>query len=92
VKPVRITGVYSGPEYIHTYPDGNRTNFVTLSFLCQVTGGELGGDPKETAEVRFFAPDALPAMHPRFTRRIHDALSGKLAAAFDDPPLHDPDA
>ena len=89
VKPLRITGIYSGPEYIHTYPNGNQAAFVSISFLCQVTGGELGGDPEETAEVRFFAPEALPAMHPRFIRRIRDALSENAPAAFDNPPLPD---
>jgi mutator protein MutT len=83
VQPVRITGVYSGPDYFHTYPDGNRTVFVTISFLCEVIGGQMGGDPEETVEVRFFAPSSLPGMRPRFARRIHDALRGNADAVFD---------
>ena len=83
VRPLRVSGVYSGPEYFHTYPDGNRVAFVTVSFLCVVLGGELGGDPEETAEVRFFDPGVLPEMRPRFTRRIQDALKGNAEASFD---------
>lgn len=73
VEPVRVAGVYGGPEFIVTYPNGDETQYVIIAFECAVTGGEPRPDGDETMEVRFWSqretaglpmPPWLPAILP----------------------------
>jgi len=42
VEPLRLTGLYSDPDYVLiTYPNGDRVQFVSATFECQVVGGRL---------------------------------------------------
>ncbi len=82
VEPKRLVGVYSGSEFRFAYPNGDQVNVVSALFECSVAGGQLQADGDESLEVRFFAPDALPPLLPRHTRRIHDALASRKEAAF----------
>jgi 8-oxo-dGTP pyrophosphatase MutT (NUDIX family) len=61
VRVKRLIGVYSDPrEYaIATYPDGNMNQLMSLSFECELTGGELTLSHEGT-EVGFYPLDALP--------------------------------
>ncbi|MBB6118337.1 NUDIX hydrolase [Nocardiopsis algeriensis] len=61
----------------HTYPNGDRVQFLDLAFRCRPVGGAPSAEGDETLEVRWFAPDELPRMHPRITRRIDDARSDR---------------
>ena len=73
VEPVRVAGVYGGPEFIVTYPNGDETQYVIIAFECAVTGGgEPRPDGDETVDVRFWSRDeaaglphaALAPRHP----------------------------
>jgi ADP-ribose pyrophosphatase YjhB (NUDIX family) len=84
VEPVRLVGIYSDPAYTQiTYPNGDRVHFVSATFHCRVTGGELRADGEESLEVAYFSardlPDPVVCDHEA---RIHDALSGRTAAFF----------
>lgn len=72
----RLIGVYSSPHRIFEYADGRRTQFVILSFECEVIGGELALT-NETTEYGYFSPEELSGMdvmeHHR--ERIADALA-----------------
>lgn len=47
VEIQRLIGVYSTPDALVVYPDGNQAQFVSLCFEARVNGG----DPSTTSEV-----------------------------------------
>jgi len=81
VRVTRLLGVYTSPDLIVEYADGNKFQIVGFSFEAQVMGGELGLSD-ETTDYGYFAPDQIESMdlmeHHR--ERIADALAGQTAA------------
>jgi len=81
VRVTRLIGVYSDPNQLVIYSDGNKAFFVVLSFEVEVTGGELGLSD-ETTEYGWFSlaeMDSMP-MHGRHKDRVMDALLGQAEA------------
>jgi ADP-ribose pyrophosphatase YjhB (NUDIX family) len=79
VRIKRLIGVYSDPREfaIATYPDGAMNQLISLSFECEIEGGELTLSHEGT-EVGFYPLDALPKPILLTHRvRIDDALAGK---------------
>jgi 8-oxo-dGTP pyrophosphatase MutT (NUDIX family) len=80
VRVERLTGFYTGPEQINTYPNGDRVWLATAVFLCRITGVAPRPDEVETSDVRFFRFDELPfegnPWGERTRSRITDALRG----------------
>ena len=75
VEPVAVIGIYSGPEFAITYPNGDRVQPVTVFFECRVQGGEMRPDQDEILEGRYFsAEDALPPMYACCAAKFKDAL------------------
>lgn len=82
VNVERLIGVYSDPtSQVFQYPSGDIVQFVTLSFLCNVQGGVLRSDKKESEAVKFFKVTELPRdmlpMHPMW---LKDALADRCCA------------
>jgi 8-oxo-dGTP pyrophosphatase MutT (NUDIX family) len=76
VEIVRLLGAYTDPEICSVYPDGNRWQIASLAFLCRIIGGEMIESNEETAELRWFAEDELPAnITPTHTKRIADVFN-----------------
>lgn len=78
-----LIGLYTGPEFEWTYPNGDQAQIVSAFFTCRVVGGSLTPDRREFLDLAYFAPDALPPLMPRSVRMIHDALAERDAAFFD---------
>jgi 8-oxo-dGTP pyrophosphatase MutT (NUDIX family) len=78
----RLLGLYSGPDFEWTYPNGDQAQIVCALFACSVVGGVLAPDHHEFLDLDYFPPDAFPALVPRYGRMLRDALAGS-AAAFD---------
>ena len=75
VEPVALIGVYSNPEHIITYPNGDQVQPVIIFFECRVVGGELRPDMEEILEGRYFGPDdALPHLLPCCAAKARDAF------------------
>jgi 8-oxo-dGTP pyrophosphatase MutT (NUDIX family) len=78
VRVARLLGVYTNPNLIIEYPDGNKFQIVGFSFEAQVTGGELGLSD-ETTDCGYFSLDQIEGMdmmeHHR--ERIADAWAGQ---------------
>jgi ADP-ribose pyrophosphatase YjhB (NUDIX family) len=78
VEPVRLVGVYSDPEHVFAYDDGEVRQEFNVCIACRVVGGELAaGD--EAREVGWFTPeeiDDLP-MHESVRKRIRDCGAGR---------------
>ena len=57
--PLELLSVFSGPETLHTYPDGNTVAWVTVLYLCRSFSGRcVAGD--DAADVGWFRPGELP--------------------------------
>jgi 8-oxo-dGTP pyrophosphatase MutT (NUDIX family) len=83
VRVTRIVGVYTSPDLIIEYPDGNRVQPVAFSFEAEVFGGELGLS-EETTDYGYFTMqemDALDLME-HHKERIEDATHKYVAAVF----------
>lgn len=82
VVPERIVGVYGGPDFRVRYPNGDEAAILSVTFACRPVAGEPRVNDDESLEVRYFAPDALPAMPARHRTRIQDALRNDPRARF----------
>ena len=82
VRVIRLVGVYSSPDKIIEYADGNRYQPLTLSFEVDAIGGELRLSD-ETCDFGFFTISNLDSVDLwEFTQdRIDDALIG-IESAF----------
>ncbi len=54
-----LVAVLGGPEYVATYPNGDRCQYVSSVFEARITGGEPAPDHDETDEVAWFSRNDL---------------------------------
>ncbi len=80
VRITRLIGVYSSPDVIVEYADGNRRQIIALSFEAEVIGGVLGLSD-ETTEFGYFTPAEIESMDviELHSIRIADALAHQTA-------------
>ncbi len=83
VRVVRLIGVYSSPNVVITYSDGNRWQVVSLSFEAEITGGTLGLSD-ETTEFGWFSAAQIAELDvmEHQVQRITDAWAGQERAYF----------
>jgi 8-oxo-dGTP pyrophosphatase MutT (NUDIX family) len=55
-----LAGVFGGPDYRVTYPNGDHTAYVVIAFEARVVLGEPRPDGDETTDVAWFDADDLP--------------------------------
>jgi ADP-ribose pyrophosphatase YjhB (NUDIX family) len=81
VKAYRVVGIYSDPEHVFAYSDGEVRQEFSVCFACEIRAGEISKSD-ESLEVRFWAVDELDSlnMHPSIRLRISHYLSGKPEA------------
>ncbi|MFE5614814.1 NUDIX domain-containing protein [Streptomyces sp. NPDC056470] len=65
------------------YPNGDRCQFMDVSFRCRAVGGEARVNDEESTEVAWFDVDDLPQMKRFAHFRIEQAL-------LDEPTWFDP--
>jgi len=77
---MRLVGVYSYPQGLVEYPDGNKAQIIALSFTADVTGGELGLSD-ETTDFGYFSLEQMNQMDmlPCHLERIQDAFKDQIA-------------
>jgi 8-oxo-dGTP pyrophosphatase MutT (NUDIX family) len=77
VRMTRLIGVYSNPDQLVIYPDGNKVFFVIMSFEAEVIGGELGLSDETTA-FGYYSLHEMESMqmHGQHKQRVEDALLG----------------
>jgi ADP-ribose pyrophosphatase YjhB (NUDIX family) len=88
------TGIECEPVSLIAVFDGLRLGFAripmySLVFHCRMIGGSLQGHPLETAQVGFYARDALPqplAGADRWVDLAFAAIDGKKQDTWYDPP------
>jgi ADP-ribose pyrophosphatase YjhB (NUDIX family) len=77
VEPVRIIGVYGGPQYRVVYPNGDIVSYVATVFECKVVSGEMAPDHEESLDVRYFSEAELDSMQtlPMARMVLRDAFN-----------------
>ena len=81
VRVRRLVGVYSHPNQLVVYPDGNKAHIVALHFEAEVVGGELGLS-NETTDYGYFTVEELEGLEfmGRHKERILDTLERRTEA------------
>lgn len=79
VELTGLVGIYSDPQHVMAYDDGEVRQEFSVCFHARPLGGELREDGSETKAVRWVEPDAIPKLkiHPSMRRRIDDALAAR---------------
>lgn len=77
IRAVRLLGVYSNPNQLVIYKDGNKAFFVVMNFEAQVLEGTLGLSDETTAFGWFsLAEMETMPIHANHKLRVEDALLG----------------
>ena len=81
VQAYRLVGVYSDPEHVFAYSDGEVRQEFSVCFACRILSGDIAVS-NESLEVKFWPMQDLDSvnMHPSIRRRISDYLSGRSEA------------
>jgi ADP-ribose pyrophosphatase YjhB (NUDIX family) len=81
VRVKRLVGVYSHPDQLVVYPDGNKAHIVALHFEVELTGGTLGLS-SETTEAGYFTQEQVETMDliGRHKERVIDTLENQPEA------------
>ncbi|HTX93073.1 MAG TPA: NUDIX domain-containing protein [Anaerolineales bacterium] len=80
VRIIRMTSIFSGPDRLVIYEDGNKFQVISLNFEVEKVGGELGLSD-ETTEAGFFSPAEIEALDvfPHHRQFILDTMKGQDA-------------
>jgi 8-oxo-dGTP pyrophosphatase MutT (NUDIX family) len=71
IELVRLLDVLGGPDYEVTYPNGDRTAYVTAVYEARIISGSPAPSDGELSEIAWFTPDELPALSlSRFARAL----------------------
>jgi 8-oxo-dGTP diphosphatase len=78
----RLALLTTDPEF--AYPNGDRCQYISMTFRCSYLGGKAVVGDEESTEVAWFRTDQLPAGLPiLLRRRIATALADHEACVFD---------
>ena len=84
VVPVKLIGIYAGPRFEVSYPNGDEVQAFTFALECRMLGGILQPDPNEVSELRFWERGTMPENTlPSCTNMVRDLDSGKCG--FEAP-------
>lgn len=64
IQPERILGVYSGPMFRHTFPNGDQVKNVGVLFRARLLGGEPAPQAAEVSELAWMTPQEVVANAP----------------------------
>jgi ADP-ribose pyrophosphatase YjhB (NUDIX family) len=83
VKPERVVGIYSNPQHVVAYADGEVRQQFSVCFACRVVGGDLVVND-ESLEVGFFTPEQIEGMpmHESIRLRIRHYLEHRPQPAI----------
>src|SRR5829696_6147429 len=83
VRVKRLVAVYSDPDQLVIYPDGNKAHIVALHFEAEVIGGEPGLS-NETTDFGYFTVEDMAGLEMlgRHGERVLDTLAGHAEAVI----------
>ena len=75
VEGTGVVGIYTNPNHVMAYDDGEVRQQCSICFATRMLGGQLATS-RETSEVKWVAPDRLNRlnMHPSMRLRIDHFL------------------
>ena len=79
VEPLRIAGVYGGPEYTITYSNGDEAEWVVTIFEARIVEGEPHPHDDETTDAGWFRLEEIESLelHPSMRRTLAELLAGR---------------
>lgn len=84
VEPTRLVGIYSDPDHVVEYSDGEVRQQFSVCFAAAPVGGELSTSD-ESLKVGFYAPEAIEDMnlHESIRRRLRDYQASHSEPVID---------
>ncbi len=82
VQVERLIGLYTSPEFMVRYPNGDVVHPVTACFLARPIGGALRPNGRESTALRWFALEEIPSLFPWYAAMVADYRRNDPAAAF----------
>jgi 8-oxo-dGTP pyrophosphatase MutT (NUDIX family) len=81
VEPIRIAGVFGGPEYRLIYSNGDEAGWIVTVFEARIVAGDPSPSDDETLAVGWFSPEEIDALElvPSMRETLRCLLDG---AAF----------
>jgi ADP-ribose pyrophosphatase YjhB (NUDIX family) len=81
VRAYRLVGVYSDPEHVFAYSDGEVRQEFSVCFACRIIAGDIAIS-NESLEVKFWPVHDLDSldMHPSIRQRISHYLADQSEA------------
>jgi 8-oxo-dGTP pyrophosphatase MutT (NUDIX family) len=81
VRVTKLIGIYTTPDILMEYPDGNRIQPVAFSFEAEITGGELGLSD-EVTEFGWYTVKEMESMDilEHHVPRIRDGIENQPEA------------
>jgi 8-oxo-dGTP pyrophosphatase MutT (NUDIX family) len=84
------TGVIAIPDCLtsvtvsrqHTYPNGDRVQYLEFCFRCRAVAGQARVNDEESVEVAWHALDALPELPPSMAAVLATALQQRADTVF----------
>lgn len=75
-----LFGIYTNPNHVMAYDDGEVRQQFSIGFRCRMTGGSLRNS-SESRSVQWIHPDAVGDLpiHPSMRLRIEHALGGRAS-------------
>jgi ADP-ribose pyrophosphatase YjhB (NUDIX family) len=74
VRLVRLLDVLGGPDYVVTYPNGDRTAYVTAAYEATITHGSPAVHDDELSDIAWFTSAQLATLElSRFARALLSA-------------------
>ena len=70
VKNLKLFNIFSGPDFQHTYPNGDVVHSVIAVFLATKWDGKIDVDHKEIKAYEFFHLDKLPEKITKTTGKV----------------------
>jgi len=62
VRLLDLIGVFGGSDYVVTYPNGDRVEYVSAAYTAEIMSGEPIPDGDEISEAAWFAVADLPGL------------------------------
>ncbi|HEV7134549.1 MAG TPA: NUDIX domain-containing protein [Gaiellaceae bacterium] len=83
IEPIRILGVYGGPEYRVTYANGDEAMWIVTIFEARLVAGEPAPSDDETIDVGWFTREEIDALPQSDAMRatLRDVFSGESFTA-----------
>jgi ADP-ribose pyrophosphatase YjhB (NUDIX family) len=81
VQAYRLVGVYSDPEHVFAYSNGEVRQEFSVCFACRILAGDIAIS-NESLGVKFWPVQDLDTvnMHPSIRQRLSHYLSGRSEA------------